>query len=166
MRDHVGVIRTAEQHVQRCVGAFPQVEQGVRALPSRSLERDMTTSGGLLDTTLSDVIGARLCCPCWSVVATSTSGRATTWRSRDGRGGVVEFVHVERGVAIHQALRRSGRLIVALSAQPSVKAACADFVQGERGVVAVSFPTARVLTALRFPLDGRGRIGDAALKER
>ena len=29
LRDHVGVVRTAEQHVQRCIGAFPQVEQGV-----------------------------------------------------------------------------------------------------------------------------------------
>ncbi|MGB0727719.1 MAG: hypothetical protein ACPGR0_05405 [Candidatus Poseidoniaceae archaeon] len=79
---------------------------------------------------------------------------------------MVEFVHVERGVAVHQALRRSCGLVVALSAQPGVEAACADFVKGERGVVAVGFPTARVFTALRFSLDGRGRVGDAAFKER
>ncbi|MEC8264883.1 MAG: hypothetical protein VX011_05065 [Candidatus Thermoplasmatota archaeon] len=77
-----------------------------------------------------------------------------------------EFVHVERGVAVHQALRRSCRLIVALSAQPSVKAACADFVESERGVVAIGFPTARVFAALLFPLDGRSSVGDAAFKER
>ncbi|MED5498187.1 MAG: hypothetical protein VX845_00770 [Candidatus Thermoplasmatota archaeon] len=79
---------------------------------------------------------------------------------------MVELVHVERSVAVHQALRRSCRLIVALSAQPSVEAACADFVQGERGVIAIGFPTARVFAALRFPLDGRSSVGDAAFKER
>jgi len=79
---------------------------------------------------------------------------------------VSKFVHLERGVAVQQALRRSCRLIVALSAQPSVKAACADFVEGERGVVAIGFPTARVFAALLFPLDGRSSVGDAAFKER
>ena len=124
----------------------------------------MTTSGGLLDTTLGDVIGARLCCPCWSVVAAG-------WRQgdnvavRDGREGVssssmwnVAWPFIRRCVV--------RRLVVALSAQPSVEAACADFVKSERGVVAVGFPTARVFTALRFPLDGRCSVGDAAFQER
>ena len=35
-----------------------------RALPSRSLDKDITTKGGLLETTLREVMGARLCRPC------------------------------------------------------------------------------------------------------
>ena len=142
------------------LGHSLRLSKASRALPSRSLERDMTTSGGLLDTTLSDVIGARLCCPCWSVWRPAPAGGATTWRSRDGRG-------VRSSSSMWNACHSSGaasfgQVTVALSANQASRRPvlpCPGRTRCGRG----TFPT--VASSPRSAsLDGRGRIGDAALK--
>ena len=56
-----------------------------------------------------------------------------TWRQRCGQasrpGRMIEVIHLDRGVAVHQALRRPCGLVVAFPTQPGVKPTRGDFVK-------------------------------------